>query len=207
MNERANDYVREWLGAYLDGELSADRRAWVEEHLASCQACQRELVELRALSTLLHADPVPTPFLDQEMFSRQVVSRLPKPAPSPRQRALQLGLRYLPLGLFGAWAFVQAALLVSTVLLYALNLFPQAGGLLAGLAPVPESAAGGWIGGLMSLSGLSGLSGLAEESGLSILFNPLTLISLAAIALLAVLFFAWLAGLWTYHRSQAQKPV
>ncbi len=204
MNERANDYVREWLGAYLDGELSADRRAWVEEHLASCQACQRELVELRALSTLLHADPVPAPFLDQELFSRQVVSRLPRPAPSSRQRALQLGLRYLPLGLFGAWAFVQAAVLVSTVLIYALSLFPQAGGLLAGLAPLPESAAGSWIGGLMSLSGLNGL---IEETGIFLIISPLALISLAAIALLAVLFFAWLAGLWTYHRSQAQKPV
>jgi anti-sigma factor RsiW len=202
MNERANDYVKEWLGAYLDGELSADRRAWVDEHLATCQACQRELVGLRALSTLLHADPAPVPFLEAKAFSRQVVSLLPHPSRPVWRRGLQVGLRYIPLGLFGAWAFFQAAIWVTSLLLNALSLFPEGEGLLAGLGSGWDAGAGAWLGSLFSLSGLNGLT--VQINGL-IGFGSLTVVSLAGMALMAVLFFAWLAGLWTYQRAQAQE--
>ena len=207
MSERANDYVKEWLGAYLDGELSADRRSWVEEHLADCLACQQELLELRALSALLHADPAPAPFLEPEAFSRQVLNRLPPPLQPAWQRALRLGLRFTPLGLFCAWAFFQAVIWVTSALLYALPLFPQAEGWLATLTP-------GWYGAGADLLGygylgqliqLSGLNGLTEGTDLSFLFGPLTLINLVFLAVLAAVFFAWLAGLWTYRRSQSNE--
>ncbi|MFN3761740.1 MAG: anti-sigma factor family protein [Anaerolineae bacterium] len=58
----------EWeLLAYLDGELSPQERAQVEEHLAQCGHCQDELARLKALraglGTTLHAalDPVRMP--------------------------------------------------------------------------------------------------------------------------------------------------
>ena len=49
-----SDTLREWLGAYMDGELNTERRAWVERHLADCAECRLELDELRRLSRLLH---------------------------------------------------------------------------------------------------------------------------------------------------------
>ncbi len=117
MNERANDYVKEWLGAYLDGELSDERRAWVENHLAGCPDCRKELDELRALSNLLHAVPAPATGLSNAEFTRQVTRRLPQPVRPFGRRALQIGLRYAPLGLFGIWAFFQAVILVAAGLL------------------------------------------------------------------------------------------
>ena len=37
-------------GAYLDGELSGEERRRFEEHLAACDACTRELAELKRLT-------------------------------------------------------------------------------------------------------------------------------------------------------------
>jgi predicted anti-sigma-YlaC factor YlaD len=205
MNEHANDYVKEWLGAYLDGELSADRRGWVEEHLATCPACQQELLQLRALTELLHADPAPAPFLEQEAFSRQVLKQLPRPVQPAWQRAFRLGLRFTPLGLFGVWAFFQAVIWVSSALLYAVRLFPQAGSVLEVLAPAWSDRGYSLMGGGLLGRALiwSGLDALSVQIGGAIWFGPLTLINLALLALLAVLFFAWLAGLYSHHRAQA----
>lgn len=205
MSEHTTDYVKEWLGAYLDGELSADRRSWVEEHLATCPACQQELLALRALSKLLHADPAPAPFLEPEAFSRQVLKQLPRPVQPAWQRALRLGLRFTPLGLFSVWAFFQAVIWVSSVLLYALRVFPQVEQGLAVLTPAWNDRGYSLLGGglLSRMFAWSGMDALTGQIGVSIWFGPLTLINLAFLALLAVLFFAWLAGLYSHHRAQA----
>jgi len=52
--ERANE-----INAYYDGELPADRRAAVEEHLAACPACQAQLQQCLRLSGLLAQLPLP----------------------------------------------------------------------------------------------------------------------------------------------------
>ena len=39
--------LRNWLSAYLDGELSGDLFQRVGEHLVHCQACRRELEDIR----------------------------------------------------------------------------------------------------------------------------------------------------------------
>lgn len=44
--------AREHLHDYIDGTLSRDRRAALDEHLAACAACREELADLR---DLLHA--------------------------------------------------------------------------------------------------------------------------------------------------------
>jgi anti-sigma factor RsiW len=49
---RACGRIRE-VSAYHDGELSHDDARALEEHLAGCPDCARELAELRALSGLL----------------------------------------------------------------------------------------------------------------------------------------------------------
>jgi anti-sigma factor RsiW len=204
MNGHANDYVKEWLGAYLDGELAKDRRGWVEDHLASCLECRQELAELRALTMLLHADPAPSVQMDGEPFAARVVKRLP---PLPRafnRRALRVTLRYAPLGVFGLWAFFQAVLWVSAILLFALNLFPQAEGILAIFPPSAGSGAAGWLGGIFSLAGPGqpALDLVAIDR-----LGSLVLINLALIILLGLLFLAWLAGLYSYRRGQTkQRP-
>lgn len=43
------------LRTYLDGELSAEEAAAIEEHLATCSACSAELAELRTLDGGVHA--------------------------------------------------------------------------------------------------------------------------------------------------------
>ncbi len=56
------EQAREQLGAYLDGELSADAQQGVAAHLVSCEACREELKELRLLvSELASAGPVTVP--------------------------------------------------------------------------------------------------------------------------------------------------
>ena len=41
------------IGAYHDGELAAEERARLEEHLGACADCSQELEELRGISRLL----------------------------------------------------------------------------------------------------------------------------------------------------------
>jgi hypothetical protein len=54
--------ARELITEYLDGELSADETLHLKEHLASCDACDRELSEQRQLIERVKALPrVPAP--------------------------------------------------------------------------------------------------------------------------------------------------
>ena len=48
------------IEAYFDGELPADERAGMEEHLRSCPSCSRELQVLRSLSSLVRGVEVPS---------------------------------------------------------------------------------------------------------------------------------------------------
>jgi hypothetical protein len=199
--EPRNDYVREWLGVYLDGALSDDRRAWVEDHLKNCPACRKELAELRALTNLLHADPAPEISLDEAAFTGQVLDRLSGQGVPRRLRALRFSLRYAPLGLFGVWAFTQAVILVSAALLQVLAVFPQAEEMFTTISPGGSGGVSSWLGSILSLSGLNG----PDLIGVQIPWlNPLALIFLAVLVINAVLFLAWLSALWSYRRAQAQ---
>lgn len=50
---RAHWTLRRWLSAYLDGELTGDLLQQVREHLVRCQACERDLEDIRRGRTLL----------------------------------------------------------------------------------------------------------------------------------------------------------
>lgn len=195
------DPTAEWLGAYLDGELSAERRAWVEAHLQTCAACQADLEALASLSSLLHAEPLPPASLSPRDFARQVTGRLPRPKQPIARQALHGGLRYTPLGLFAGWAFFQAVLVVSSGLFLVMQLFPEARAALAGLLPFASFAAGAEPVG----SGSTALSALLNAAGLLgplPILGPLGLLSLGIGGLLAVLFLAWLAGFWSHSRNK-----
>ena len=57
--DRAHSPAPDELMAYVDGEGSADARAAIETHLASCPACQAIVADQRRLSTAMHAWRVP----------------------------------------------------------------------------------------------------------------------------------------------------
>ncbi len=62
MGKSKHEWVEESLSAYLDGELSAQEKASVEEHLEKCRACSDSLSTLRQTVALLEELPaVPAP--------------------------------------------------------------------------------------------------------------------------------------------------
>ncbi len=121
-----NQHVMGWLGAYHDGELEEVRRQQVEAHLQSCEGCRAELSRLRALAHLLQASPLPEGLTPPERFVSQVRLQLqPRPAQPAWQSVLEIGWRLTPLGLLGAWGFVQAIFIVSAAVLVVLSARPE----------------------------------------------------------------------------------
>jgi|GEM_PF-1134915 hypothetical protein len=73
---------RERLSAYLDGEVDAAERAALEQHLPTCEPCQRALAELRQTRALLHA--LPTPVLPRS-FRLPETGAIPEPMATRRR--------------------------------------------------------------------------------------------------------------------------
>lgn len=111
-----NEHVLEWLPAYHDGELPPARRQQVEKHLQDCPTCRRELDELAGLSALLKAEPLPvrTP---AKRFAAQVQLRLPHDDATRSRQAHPRWVLGTPLTLVIVWAFLQAALWVTSAVL------------------------------------------------------------------------------------------
>ena len=111
-----NEHVHTWLQAYHDGELHGARLRKVETHLESCAACRTELEQMQRLSALLQGSPLPE-FTPGDRFVAQVALRLPHKAPETGwQRTARLGWQMVPFGLFGVWAFTQAAFFTVAIL-------------------------------------------------------------------------------------------
>lgn len=66
------DEIRKRLSEYLDGELPPDGKRSVEEHLAGCEGCRRELSELELTLGHLRSLPEvePPPFYTQSVMRR-----------------------------------------------------------------------------------------------------------------------------------------
>lgn len=67
---RSCDEIVEWISAGLDGELSADEQAALDEHIACCPACSALLDDLRALHEAaadLEEVPAPAGFAEAVM--------------------------------------------------------------------------------------------------------------------------------------------
>jgi predicted anti-sigma-YlaC factor YlaD len=65
------------LSAYVDGELPADERERLEEHLAACEECRQELAELASLKEELKMIRFKEPTdAEIEQFWRSVYNRL-----------------------------------------------------------------------------------------------------------------------------------
>ncbi len=121
-------HVSELLAAYHDGELTSNRLHQVEIHVQDCPTCRAELEVLEELSSLLKTDVVPHQ-TSLERFAAQVQLRLPRASPSrARQNGGQQIPRWalgVPLALIIVWAFLQAALKVTSFILTADQVFGQ----------------------------------------------------------------------------------
>ncbi|MEP7358135.1 MAG: zf-HC2 domain-containing protein [Anaerolineales bacterium] len=154
-----SEHVLDWIGAYYDGELHGDRLRRVEAHLHACAACQAELAALQGLSARLQGSPPRPARTPPEQFVAQVGLRLAprSAAEESRLRLRQAAGLWLPLGVVTLWAFGQAVLLVSGLVLWVVALPPLPGfgplAVLAGL--LGPDGWGGWLGLLALNAGLT----------------------------------------------------
>ena len=110
------EHVTDLLGAYVDGELHGLRLRQVEDHLARCAACCKELAELRSLSTLLQETIPSEAFTPTDRFVANLTLNLPRrPETAPRRKPLEFMWWLVPVGVLGAWIFLQTVITVTTV--------------------------------------------------------------------------------------------
>jgi len=200
------EHVTAWLEAYHDGELHGRRLRKVEAHLECCAACRLELERLRGLAVLLQSAPAAEGLASPDRFVYQVGLRLPRrPAQPVWQRALNVGWRLAPVGLLGAWAFVQTVLVVAGVLGTAVQV-GLGGDIAAGLLSVSQGASGESELGNLSGTGLSNL--LPAALGVLRTGGPLgwgTTLAVALLILIGVLYWSWLASWWVRRRHLTPK--
>jgi anti-sigma factor RsiW len=177
-----NPHVIEWLAAYHDGELPSSRRQQVEEHIKDCSSCRLELEALEGLSSVLKVDSLPA-HTPPERFAAQVQLRLPRISLSrPGQKAGQLPSWVLgvPLALIGVWAFLQAALWVTSATLTADQVFSS-----------PTALFNGWL----------TTGGLFETDANLFLFNAVLLV------VITVLWSAWMAFWLAWEKNKNQSSI
>ena len=175
-----NMHVSELLAAYHDGELPLNRQHQVEKHLQDCPACRAELESFEELSSLLKADVVPhqTP---PQRFAAQVQLRLPRALQSRTRQNGEQPPRWalgIPLALILVWAFLQAAIKVTSLILTADQLFGAA-------------LFNSWI----------PTEGLLETSANLLLFNTLLLIGTT------ILWSAWMALWVAWKKNQNESSI
>lgn len=188
-----NEHVSAWLEAYHDGELDGRRLHQVTSHLGQCAACRAELDRLQALSTLLQASPAASHLTPPERFVAQVGLRLPRHQAHPFwYRAASLGWRLTPVGLFGAYAVLQAVFIVTGIVMIVLRL---------GGEPARQSAA--WFNSLgtdmnnLAPIGLPALGGVLPINWGSVLY-------LGLMAVIGLLYWSWLASWWVRRHQRPQ---
>jgi anti-sigma factor RsiW len=189
-----NEHVSAWLEAYHDGELDGRRLHQVISHLAQCAACRAELDRLQALSTLLQASPAASHLTPPERFVAQVGLRLPRYQAHPLwYQAASIGWRLTPVGLFGAYAILQAVFIVTGIVMLALPL---------GGEPARQSVA--WFNSLgTGLNNLAPIGLTVLDSVFSINWGVMLYLGLTAV--IGLLYWSWLATWWVrqHHRPQA----
>lgn len=192
--------MRMYLNAYLDGELHGVRLQEFTKHLAGCETCQKELKELRLVSSLLKSAPAPE-FMPAERFTSNLALRLPRRSlQAAPARGTSLAWWLAPVGILGAWFFVQTLFTLSG----ALNVL-QSSGLPGVASAIPGNAPE-----TLWFAATSGLFGgqVAGAHGLLAWLNSLNLFSLDLLdgflwkALIAMLYWVWLAAWWLLRRPR-----
>lgn len=201
-----NKHVTDWLGPYLDGELSHLRLWRVESHLSQCAVCRAELEELRRLSALLQESPRLEEIRPAARFVAGVRLGLQdRPAQSAPQRALEMGWRLVPVGLLGALAFVQTVFIMAGMVQTASGL-GLGGDVAAQLFPGWQGSH--WLIDLLQLSevGVDEVGRLLWElirNGGPLGWGPTLYV--AAMAVIGLAYWSWLASWWA--RRRCRQPV
>lgn len=195
------DMMREKLGAYLDGELRGHSLLEMQAHLETCPVCQEELNELRQLSHLLRAAPLPE-FTPANRFTSQLMLQLPRRSETPQPASPAQWIGWLvPTTLLAAWVFIQVTVWLSSLLSFA----GQAGWLGQGAAwalPAQRqmsvfAAAQAILGNSLNLNIQANLE-FFNDAGV---FAQSLLGPFLWQAVVAVLYLAWLALWWTSQRN------
>jgi hypothetical protein len=136
--------------------------------------------------------------LPAERFVAQVGLRIPRHPEKPVwQRVLETGWRLTPAGLVGAWAFVQTVFIVAGIALIVLQV--GVGIDVLGLeSPSRET----WL-----TAGLGLLGAELSDTGQMVLglLNALShgiVLYLAALMVISLVYWSWLATLWARHQHQ-----
>lgn len=186
------------LGAYHDGQLAAERRAQVHAHLRECPICRAELAELAGLHVRLQDFQAPPPARDPQAFVRELLDRLPEPAPAEKNRRRLWG-----------WALAPAVLVLGYALLQVLALAASLG------LEAPSAVVGALDPYLQLLSWRSPLELLlnwlladfAARSWLYGWIGSLLRFGYQAVWLAAMLgaaLWVWAAAWWLYRRSHPE---
>lgn len=197
------DHVIDWLQAYYDGELQGAQLGRVEAHLAACESCRAELEALQAISLLLQESSSAPDLLKPESFVARVVqatSEVPfRPAPPALKRALETGWYLIPVGLFGAWVFVQTAYIVVAVVLLA-----QSSPSTARLFPfvLPSASDISWLA-VEQCFTRSGLEVLWCIAGHVASLGGVVALGFGPLVGIALLYWAWLAVWWIRQQRRA----
>lgn len=201
------EHVLDWLPAYHDGELQGRKVRDVEEHLALCESCRAEWEALQTLSALLQESPSASDLLRPESFVAQVELRMPqRPVQTPQRpvqttvrRTLETGWRLVPVGLFGAWAFVQTVFIVVVVILL-LRSFPLTAHLFSSLLP-PGSGVS-WLSGWQCFADTETTAvWCIVDYGASL--GGAIALGLAPLVVIGLLYWGWLAGWWVRQKGRA----
>ena len=198
-------HVAHLINAYHDGELSLERKNQVEFHLESCESCRREYEALQSLSVLLQEDIIEEQFTPANRFVAQVVMQMPRRTMlTPQQKLWRFAWKAIPVGLAGAWVFVQAVFMVAFVLYTVM----QTGALSSVLSFLPEQRTSI----LSELLGFASVPGLKEIGGLIlqlVTFNDPALQSMLIYLflqfLIGILFCAWLVSWWISREKRSAE--
>lgn len=113
------DEVRELLGPYVDSELDTESRAVVDAHVCSCDSCQCEVRDIRALGDRIKSCGCGCGTVPPALWHR-IADRVSS-APTPRARGRFLRLRpfaaaaaCLLVGVGGLWLLSDGPGLIST---------------------------------------------------------------------------------------------
>jgi hypothetical protein len=209
-------HVTAWLGAYHDGELRGRHLRQVEAHLARCATCRADLERLQALAALLQESPAAENLTPPERFVAQVglqLSRRPeRPAWQSASGGLEIGWQLVPLGLLGAWAFVQAVFAMAGVVLVALRM--GLGGDVAAWLLRPElveGLAGSGKRGPYWLTEIFSLSGAGLNDVLQVMLRLLSgggplgwaaTLNLVSLVVIGLLYWSWLASWWARRQHR-----
>lgn len=198
-----SNHVTEWLNAYFDGELKNGRLHQVEQHLAECESCQKELEALGSISGLLHEVPLPD-FPSPERFATQVNLLLPQKRTPPPQRSLfEIGWWMMPVGLIAVWVFISTTILLGDVVSAAKN-FGLLDRTTASFISAPSDTA--------EVTSTLGQFGMLQGNSLQWAETTETITrswfpQIVLYVAVALLYLTWLAVWWTRHTRQVSEPL